>query len=401
MTIDLLDGEWYAGDPYPDYAWLRADAPVYRDERNELWGVSRYADVVEVSKHPERFCSGEGFRPKTPPDGSMISQDDPRHTRQRRLVYKGFTPKQVAGMEAHARAIVTGIIDAVAPLGACDFTQDIAVPLPMIVIAEMLGVPVEDRDRLQRWSDELIKGADGKFHEGVMEQFADFCEYITAVIEDRRAHPRDDLTSILTHAEIVGDDGTTDRFTLAEVISELLLIMIGGNETTRNVISGGMEALLAHPDQRDALALDPSRLPLAVEEMLRWVTPIVNFRRTATAATELAGVPIAKGDELLLLYGSANRDEAVFGPTAASFDVTREPNPHIAFGFGTHFCLGASLARLEIRVMYEELLARLPDIALAPGASVQRTPSSFIRGIHSMPITFTPTKTSEDSHGVA
>jgi cytochrome P450 family 142 subfamily A polypeptide 1 len=234
-----------------------------------------------------------------------------------------------------------------------------------------------------------------------MEQFADFCEYITAVIEDRRAHPRDDLTSILTHAEIVDDDGTSDRFTLAEVISELLLIMIGGNETTRNVISGGMEALLAHPDQRDALALDPSRLPLAVEEMLRWVTPIVNFRRTATAATELAGVPIEKGDELLLLYGSANRDEAVFGPSAASFDVTREPNPHIAFGFGTHFCLGASLARLEIRVMYEELLARLPDIALAPGASVQRTPSSFIRGIHSMPVTFTPTKTSEDSNDVA
>jgi cholest-4-en-3-one 26-monooxygenase len=389
-VIDLLDGDLYAGDPYPTYEWLRENAPVYRDEVNELWGISRHADVVYVSRHPELFCSGEGFRPKTPPDGSMISQDDPRHTRQRRLVYKGFTPKQVAGMEAHTRAIVTEILDAVGPAGRCDFTQDIAVPLPMIVIAEMLGVKVEDRDRLQAWSDELIKGADGKVTEEIIAQFADFCTYITEVIEDRRVNPRDDLTSILTHAEIVDDEGECHGFTLDALINELLLILVGGNETTRNVISGGMEALLANPSQRQTLRDDPSLLPVAIEEMLRWVTPIVNFQRTATTDVEVAGVPIAGGEKLLLLYGSANRDPSVFGPSAADFDMRRDPNPHIAFGFGTHFCLGASLARLEIRVMYEELLRRLPDIELAPGASVQRTPSSFIRGIHSMPVEFTP-----------
>ncbi|MEY2569805.1 MAG: cholest-4-en-3-one 26-monooxygenase [Acidimicrobiaceae bacterium] len=388
MELDLLDGAWYAGDPNPGYAWLREHAPVWRDERNAIWGIARHADIVAIEKDPKTFCSGEGFRPNTPPDGSMISQDDPRHTRQRRLVYKGFTPKQVAGMEDHCRAIVRSILDEVGPLGACDFTQDIAVPLPMIVIAEMLGVRVEDRDRLQHWSDELIKGADGKFTEGVMEQFADFCDYITEVIDDRRANPRDDLTSILTHAEIVDDDGTTHALDLSTLISELLLIMVGGNETTRNVISGAMEALAANPVQRKALLADPSQLPVAIEEFLRWVTPIVNFRRTATRDADVAGVPIAAGESVLLLYGSANRDEAVFGPTAPELDISRNPNPHIAFGFGTHFCLGASLARLEIKVMYEELLARLPDIELA--GPVVRTPSAFIRGIASMPVTFTP-----------
>lgn len=386
--LDLLDGEWYAHDPWSDYAWLRREAPVWRDEANALWGIARHADIVAIEKDPKTFCSGLGFRPNTPPDGSMISQDDPRHTRQRRLVYKGFTPKQVAGMEDHCRAIVRSILDEVAPRGRCDFTQDVAVPLPMIVIAEMLGVRVEDRDRLQHWSDELIKGADGKVHDGVIEQFVDFCSYITEVIDDRRENPRDDLTSILTHAEIEEDDGTTHSFDLETLISELLLIMVGGNETTRNVISSAMDALVANPDQRKALIADPSLLPVAVEEFLRWATPIVNFRRTATRDAEVAGVRIPEGDSVLLLYGSANRDEAVFGDDAEVFDITRNPNPHIAFGFGTHFCLGASLARLEIRVMYEELLRRLPDIQLT--GPIVRTPSAFIRGIHSMPVEYTP-----------
>jgi cytochrome P450 family 142 subfamily A polypeptide 1 len=367
---------------------LRENAPVYRDEANDLWGISWHADVVDVSRHPETFCSGQGFRPKTPPDASMISQDDPRHTRQRRLVYKGFTPKQVAGMEDHCRRIVTTILDEVGPLGACDFTQDIAVPLPMIVIAEMLGVRVEDRDRLQHWSDELIKGADGRVTDDVIAQFADFCGYITEVIEERRAEPRDDLTSILTHAEIANEDGTTDRLDLDGLISELLLILVGGNETTRNVISGAMEALLANRDQWRLLQAEPERLPDAIEEFLRWVTPIVNFQRTATRDTEINGVEIAAGEHLLLLYGSANRDERVFGPTADRFDIARTPNPHIAFGFGTHFCLGASLARMEIRVMFEELLRRLPD--LEPAGPVRRTPSAFIRGIASMPVSYSP-----------
>ncbi|MBA2281824.1 MAG: cytochrome P450 [Actinomycetota bacterium] len=384
MTIDLLDGPWYAGDPSADYAWLRAQPGLWFDEANELFAVARHDDLLEVSRSPKRFCSGEGFRPKTPPNGSMISQDDPRHTRQRRLVSKGFTPKQVAGMESHARQIVGELIDAVSEKGECDFVTDIAVPLPMIVIAELLGVRVEDRDRLQHWSDELIKGADGHTTDAVIAQFVDFCEYITEVIEARRAEPRDDLTSILVHATIDGAPG----FDLDGLVNELLLILVGGNETTRNVISGAMEALGAHPAQRADLVADPSLLTTAAEEFLRWVTPIVTFQRTVVDDTEFAGTPLAAGDKLLLLYGAANRDERTFGPTAADFDIRRDPNPHVAFGFGTHFCLGASLARLEIKIMFEELLRRVPDIELA--GPVRRTPSAFIRGIAEMPVTFTP-----------
>jgi cholest-4-en-3-one 26-monooxygenase len=383
-VIDLLDGELYAGDPYPTYAWLRSNAPVYRDEGNQLWGISRHADVVHVSRHPELFCSGEGFRPKTPPDGSMISQDDPRHTRQRRLVYKGFTPKQVAGMEAHCRAIVTEILDAVAPHGRCDFTQDVAVPLPMIVIAEMLGVKVEDRDRLQAWSDELIKGADGKVTDEIIAQFSDFCAYITEVIEDRRANPRDDLTSILTHAEIVDDDGERHAFELDQLISELLLILVGGNETTRNVISGGMEALLADPSQRQLLLDDPSLLPVAIEEMLRWVTPIVNFQRTATTDTEVAGVRIGAGEKLLLLYGSANRDEREYGADAGELEVRRRPRNIMTFSQGAHFCLGAAAARMQARVALTELLARCPEFEVDLSAVVWAG-GSYVRRPLSVP----------------
>ena len=386
-TIDLLDGEFYAGDPFPTYAWLRREAPVYWDAANDLWGIAKYADLVHVSKHPEVFCSGQGFRPKLPPDASMISQDDPRHTKQRRLVYKGFTPKQVAALEVHVREVVKETIDAVAPLGRCDFTQDVAVPLPMILIAEMLGIRREDRDLVQRWSDELIKGADGpdKATELVMQCFVEFCDYATEIIADRRANPRDDLMTILCHNEI---DGVL--LTDEQIISEALLILIGGNETTRNVISGAMEALIENPVQREKLAADPTLLPTAVEEFVRWVTPIVNFRRTATQDVELRGQQIKVGQSVLLLYGSANRDEEVFTDPDA-FDIFRNPTPHVAVGFGTHFCLGANLARVELRVMFEELLRRLPDMELA--GPVVHTPSAFIRGISSMPVEFTPERT--------
>jgi cytochrome P450 family 142 subfamily A polypeptide 1 len=255
------------------------------------------------------------------------------------------------------------------------------------MIAELLGFPRQDIRLAQAWSDELIKGADGpdKVTLEVMEAFADFCAYAGAIVADRRRAPRDDLVSILVHAEIDGD-----RFTDEELLSEALLIMIGGNETTRNVISGAMDALIRNPSEWERLRADPSLLATAVEEFLRWVTPIVNFRRTATRDVELHGEKIREGDSVLLLYGSANRDEAVFDHPER-FDIGRHPNNHVAFGFGTHFCLGASLARLEIRVLFEELLRRLPDVRLADGAVAVRTPSAFIRGIASLPVEFTPT----------
>jgi cytochrome P450 family 142 subfamily A polypeptide 1 len=381
--LDLLDGELYRDNPYDVYRELRRHAPAFRDV-NGIWGLSRYDDVVEASKHPDRFCSGQGSRPRTPGNPSMIDQDDPRHGRQRRLVYKGFTPRQVALLEDHTRDIVTRIIDRVAPLGQCNFVDDVAVPLPMAIIGEMLGVKREDLGLLQHWSDEMIKGADGKANAATLEAYGQYRAYESAVIDARRAEPRNDLTSILVHAVIDGD-----RLDDEELLAELLLLLVGGNETTRNVISGAMEALIAHPDQRELLRADMALLPNAVEEFIRWVTPILNMRRTATAEVEVHGETIQAGDEVLLMYGSANRDETVFAEPDA-FDVTRNPNPHVSFGFGPHFCLGASLARLEIRVMFEELLTRLPDIALAPGAEVTRTPSSFIRGISSMPVVFSP-----------
>jgi cytochrome P450 family 142 subfamily A polypeptide 1 len=301
-------------------------------------------------------------------------------------VYKGFTPKRVAGLEPHVRAVVTQIIDKVAPLGRCDFVRDVATPLPMVLIAEMLGVAEDDRDALQEWSDRVIAGADGPENvtTDVLEAFDQFSRYITEVLEDRRHRPVDDLVSILVHAEI--DD---ERLSEEELIFESLLLLVGGNETTRNVIAGGMEALIRHPEQRAKLVADPSKIPVAVEEMLRWVSPVLNMKRTATRDVELHGEKIREGDQVLLMYASANRDEDVFD-APERFDVERDPNPHLAFGFGPHFCLGASLARLNLRVMFEELLRRVPDMELAPGAELTRTPSSFMRGLVSMPVEFAP-----------
>jgi cytochrome P450 family 142 subfamily A polypeptide 1 len=378
--IDLLDGEMYRDDPYPVYAWLRVNAPAFQDG-NGIWGLSRYADVVEASRHPERFSSAQGSRPVSPPLPHMIDQDDPRHNRQRRLVYKGFTPRQVAALESHTRAIVSRIIDRVIDRGECDFTQDIAVPLPLTLIAEMLGIRAEDHALMQRWSDEMIKGADGNASDATIKAYEQYRAYELGIIEARRSQPTDDLTSILVHAVI-----EEERLDDEELLHELLLLLVGGNETTRNVISGAMEALMANPDQRDMLLADASLLPQAVEEFIRWVTPILTMRRTAATDIEIHGQTIAAGEQVLLMYGSANRDEAHF-IDPDRFDVARRPNDHLAFGGGgPHFCLGASLARLEVRVMFEELLTRLPDLRLAPGARVVRTPSSFIRGIASMPV---------------
>ena len=379
---DLLDGDLYRGDPYPTYAWLREHAPAYRDAQG-IWGLSRYEDVVDASRHPELFSSAGGSRPNTTANLYMIDQDDPRHTRQRRLVYKGFTPRQVAQLEDHTRQTVTRILDRVADRGQCDFVTKIAAPLPMTVIGEMLGIEPEDYGRLQGWSDEMIKGSDGKPTEATVDAYMQYREYESAVIAARRAEPRDDLAGILVDAAIDGE-----RLNDEELLAELLLLLVGGNETTRNVISGAMEALSASPEQHRRLVEHPELIPTAVEEFIRWVTPILNMNRQATADVERHGQVIRAGDQVLLMYGAANRDSSVFDD-ADRLDVGRNPNPHLSFGFGPHFCLGASLARLEIKVMYEELLQRFPGMRVAPGASAERVPSSFIRGIASLPVIWT------------
>jgi cytochrome P450 family 142 subfamily A polypeptide 1 len=259
----------------------------------------------------------------------------------------------------------------------------------MIMIGDALGVRPEHRADLLRWSDDMLKGlATEATDEQLMATATAFGEYVAyahEVIADRRAHPRDDLMSILVHAEVDGDRLTDD-----DIVQESLLILIGGDETTRHVISGGVHQLLLHPDQWAALRDDPTARPTAVEEMLRWVTPIKNMVRTATSDVELGGQLVHEGDELMLLYPSGNRDEEVFDDPFR-FDSTRTPNEHIAFGFGTHFCLGASLARLEISVMLDEVLARMPDLAIAdPSAEVELRPANFVSGLESLPVVFTP-----------
>ncbi len=387
--IRLMDGFWYADDPHRHWTWMREHAPVYRDEAAGVWGITRHADIMAMSKDPASFCNRHGMRPDSPPIPSMINLDGNDHKRRRNLVNRGFTPRQVAALEPKVRRVVSGLIDAVAPRGECDFVKDVAAPLPMIMIGDMLGVAPEDRDKLLRWSDDLIAGtsasAPPEVAAAAMNAFAEYAEYNRKVVADRRASPGDDLISVLVHAEIDGQ-----KLGDGELLQESLLILVGGDETTRHVISGGMEQLIRNPDERRKLVDDPGLIPSGVEEMLRWVTPIQNMARTLTRDVELRGQKLRSGDKLLLLYPSANRDEQVFRDPFR-FDVQRSPNDHVAFGgYGGHSCLGSSLARLELRVMFEELLRRIPDMQLVDDARPPLRPSNFIVGIESMPVAFPP-----------
>jgi cytochrome P450 family 142 subfamily A polypeptide 1 len=391
LGIDLMSGEFYGREPHDAYSWMRTNAPVYYDEANDLWAAASYAAVKQASVDTDSFSNAGGIRPKFPPLPMMIDFDAPEHVRRRRLVSEGFTPRRVRAMEDRLRLVCDALIDRVCERGSCDFVAELAAPLPIIMIGDMLGVAPEDREDLLRWSDDMLKGQ-GSPDPDAMDKatlaFVGYTEYITPILADRRANTSiDDLVGVLAHAEIDGD--SLDD---ASLIHETLLILIGGDETTRHVISGGVEELLAHPDQHAELAADPDGLMQgAVEEMLRWVSPIKNMARTATHDIELAGAQIHAGQEILLLYPSANRDEAVF-EDPETFDITRSPNPHMAFGFGAHFCLGNQLARLELRVMVERLLARLPDLHLGvERADLPRRKANFISGIEEMRVEFTPT----------
>jgi cytochrome P450 family 142 subfamily A polypeptide 1 len=390
LRIALCDGTFYGGDPFPAFAWMRDHAPVYFDEAAGVWGITRYQDVKDVSKDPETFSSAGGIRPDNDALPMMIDFDAPEHVRRRRLVSEGFTPRRIRESEGGIRAICDELIDGVCEQGSADFVRDIAAPLPMIVIGNMLGVAPEDRATLLRWSDDMLKSLgspDPAAMDGAMVAAAEYATYISAVADDRRRQGKDDdLIGTLVHAEIDGD-----RLDESSVLYESLLILIGGDETTRHVISGGMYELLRHPDQRDRLAADRSLLPGAIEEMLRWVSPIKNMARRMTRDVELHGQQLRAGQKLLLLYPAANRDERAFADPDA-FDITRSPNDHVAFGFGAHFCLGNRLARMELAVMFDRLLDRLPDLRLATDDEPPRRAANFVSGYEAMPVVFTPTE---------
>ncbi len=389
--INFLDGFWYQHEPHETWKWMREKAPVYYDANSDVWGITRYHDILAVEKDPKTFSSYRSPRPHGNPLPMMISMDDPMHKQRRKLVNRGFTPKRVRDRSAEVVAICDEILDKVCERGECDFVWDIAAPLPLILIGDMLGFPRESYGDLLEWSDDMIRATTETdpvaMEKGMMAGIA-FREFQLEVIADRRSRPpQSDLVSVLCHAEV-----DSERLDDESLVQESLLILIGGDETTRHVISGGMLALMEHPDQRalfNQRAANGDWMDGAVEEMLRWVTPIKNMSRSATRDVEMHGETIGEGDQIILLYPSANRDEAVFDDPF-KFDLERAPNHHLAFGWGTHFCLGSSLARLELKIMFQRLAERMPDMHLASEDPLPFRASNFIVGPEGMPVAFTP-----------
>jgi cholest-4-en-3-one 26-monooxygenase len=394
LDISLVSGDFWGRDPQAELAWLRQHDPVHWDEAGGVWGIATYADVKAVATDPATFSSAGGIRPDTGATPMMIDMDDPGHLRRRKLVSRGFTPRRVRDLEPSALAVVDRLIDGFCEAGTCDFVADFAAWLPLVMIGDALGVAEEDHPQLLQWSDDLMKGQ-GQADEGLvlamMAAFEGWSGYIAGVVEDRRGCPRHDLVSTLVHAEVDGDRLADD-----ELVFETLLLLIGGDETTRHVITGGMYQLLADPTRWGRVVASVGTpgstvVEAAVEESLRWVSPIKNMARTATRDVELRGRTIREGQKLLLLYPSANRDPAQF-PDPDTFDMARTPNEHVAFGFGPHFCLGAALARLELRVAFRRLAERLPDLRLVDDAEPGHRPANFVTGYESLPVAFTPTR---------
>jgi cholest-4-en-3-one 26-monooxygenase len=385
--VDLTDGTFYAGDSRLVYRWMRENEPVFRD-RNGLAAASTYQAVIEAERNPELFSNAGGIRPDQGPLPMMIDMDDPAHLLRRKLVNAGFTRKRLKDSEASIGTLCDMLIDSVCERGECDLVRDIAAPLPMAVIGDMLGVRPDEREMFLKWSDDLVSGLSSSISETdlqvTMDAFSAYNDYTRSKIEQRRAEPTDDLISVLVHSEVDGERLTDD-----DILQETLLILVGGDETTRHTISGGIEQLIRNRDQWDLLQNDRDLIPGAVEEMLRWTSPLKNMARTITADTEFHGTILKQGEKVILLFESANFDEAVFGDPE-NFRIQRDPNSHLAFGFGTHFCLGNQLARIELRNMTRRLLQRLPDLELASDDALPLRPANFVSGLERMPVKFTP-----------
>ena len=386
LTDPLVEDSFYARDPFPQYARLREEAPVAWNDTTGFWTVSRWDDVMAVSTDPETFCSGRGIlvmeigaHYDTPP--TMMHTDPPEHTVYRKLVQPGFAPGRMRALEEDVRRRAKPLIDQIEPGRALDFVETVSVPFPLFIISTLLGMPDDDWERFFEWSEAVIPGATDWSDEKRAELQADMHESLLATTVARRADPRDDLISVLAQVEIEGR-----RLSDAELTMFLVQLLVAGNETTRNMISGGLVALAERPADWERLRRDRSVVPTAVEEMLRWTSPVVSFMRTATRDTTLGGTPIRDGDPVLMLYASANRDERQFGPTADRFDIGRTPNQHVAFGFGAHFCIGATLARIEARMLLEELLDRFETVELA--GDVERSRSAVIAGVKHAPLVF-------------
>ena len=401
----LTDPELYSsGDPFALYAELRRRAPVCWVERDGggFWAVTTHPEVSSIGADPGGFSSSRGILVEEigttyddPP--TMMHTDPPRHTRYRRLVQPGFKPSLVRLMEAGVTAKARALVDQIESGQVVDIVPTLSIPFPLQVICELLGVDGEQWPRFFEWSEAVIPGESERSEEERAALQLEMWEYLIGVAEERRRAPADDLVSVLAG---VGLDqwwwrwrvawwwrsGGGEELSEAELAMFLIQLLVAGNETTRNLISAGLVALSTHPEQWAAMRADRSLVPGAVEELLRWTTPVISFMRTATAPCTIRGQAVAEGDPLLLIYASANRDEEVFGADADKFRIDRAPNPQLSFGFGPHFCLGAALARLEARVVLGELLDRFDTIS--PAGDVERTASPVIAGVRQAPLLF-------------
>ena len=384
-SLDLLDPRWYQSGPHDDYTWMRAHEPVYRDTINDLWGITRHADVLDVERRSHVFSSRGVYRAVPEPmEINMIAQDDPRHQQQRRLVANRFTPRAVKVHEQYLRDTIDELLDNVATRGSMEVVHDLAAQLPSRLTAKLLGYPEAKWADIQRWSERLMRIDSRLVDEHIASEFFEanfeFATAFTEVFRERRGCPMDDLASVWSNAVIDGQPLPVEAW-----YHEVGLFISGGAETTRTVISHGLRTFCDHNDQWEMLAEHPDRVPAAVEELLRWVTPLNNFFRTALADTVVGGQPIAAGERVMLLYPSANRDEAVF-TDPFSFNVARHPNPHLAFGNGTHFCVGANLARLELTMLFQALTQRFTN--LRPVTEPDVEPNIFARAVRTFDLAF-------------
>lgn len=387
LDFPLHSPDFYRGDPYPAFAALRSADPVHWHEEGGFWALLKYEDIRWVSRRPEQFINGKGViipdpeaeAPVESQAGSLVSEDPPRHRRLRKLINKGFTPRRVAELEPKIRQMARDVVSDLELGTEIDFADAVAAPLPVSVIADLLGAPTSDWKKFREWSDQALASSDPDVEGDPMEARIALHEYFSALLDERRREPRDDLMSILLNAEMDGE-----RLTGEEVYNFTWLLLIAGNETTRNLISLGMLALIDNPLELKKLQEDPKLIPVAVEEMLRYTTPVTHMARTATEDVEIRGRAIHADDVVVMLYGSANRDEEIFGADAEEFRVDRDPNPHLSFGFGEHLCLGASLARLEARVLFEELLKRCDSFELT--GDIARLRQTMVPGVKHMPV---------------
>lgn len=385
ITIDLRDPEFWRTRQHDAWTWARANDPVHWDEANQLWAITRHADVQYVERHAEIFSSLRTYRlNETPTESNMIANDDPRHLQQRRLVNRGFTPKAVREQSPQFEAMIDDMIDPLTPQGRCEVVDDIAGQLPARFTCNLLGLPEDEWRTVKGWSERLMRIDSVMFDQeamgGLMAATMEIWGMVEAKVTDLRGCPAQGLLSTWANAEIEGEQLSQDT-----IFNEVGLFVAGGAETTRTAIAHGLRTFCDHNDQWELLHERPELIPSAVDEVIRWVTPLNNMFRKATQDVELRGRTIAAGDRMALVYPSANRDEEVF-EDPFTFDVTRSPNPHVAFGYGTHFCLGANFARRELEILLGKLTREWTNLRVEDEIDVE--PNIFAPAVRTFGLAF-------------